>query len=115
MSKTYTATDINGNEVVLSSTAACAVAAAYDRECHKDDILMKLESFCEDEGLDVDKITDDTVEAIVDDYEDSLDNSEDWVYHADNAIDRFANDVRNDCERADAPQPHHSEKTEREL
>lgn len=103
MSETYTATDINGNEVVLSATAACAVAAAYDRVCHKDDILMKLESFCDDEGLDVDKITDDTVEAIVDDYEDRLENDEDWVYHADNAIDRFADDVRDDCKRTEKP------------
>ena len=102
---TYTTKDINGNEVELPWISAKDIAEAYDRKCYKEDILVKLEALCEDEELDMDKISPATIDAIVDEYKDSRESDESWSYHADNAIDSFIDDIREDCRAADKNKP----------
>lgn len=98
---TYTAKDVNGNEVELSQDEMYRLYKAYQRECYEEDIDLKLEVVCEDEDLDMDDISPATIKAIVDEYQDSRERDESWSYDAGTAIDRFIDDIREDCKQAD--------------
>lgn len=111
----YRAKDINGNEVVLSEDAAARIAAAYERNDHKDTVLDGIFNYCDEEGLDAEKVSDDTIKAILDDYEDYLEgDAMDEVMDEclDNAIGNFADNIRKDCKQQ-KPKSKAGERSER--
>lgn len=67
---TYCVRDINGNSVELSNEMARRIYEAFDREYYREDIVRELEFRFKD--ADLNKLSDTTVDEIVDEYKDNV-------------------------------------------
>ena len=70
------------------------IAQSYERDCHREDILNEIDYLNEDreENKKI-KVDDQTLNDMLEDYEDHLGDSEDWHYILKNTFDRFYDDL----------------------
>lgn len=65
-----------------------AIHGDYCKQMHKQDILDEIEFINEEENKNI-TLTDDDLEIIVEDYENRLDNTDEWHTHLINTLRKF--------------------------
>lgn len=72
----YEIETMDGRTVVINSCTAFEIMNAVDRTYHKEDVIECLRH----ENIDVDKVTDEEIEDIIDEYEDRLGDDDSWSF-----------------------------------
>ena len=86
---------INGEEI--SRLEAINLSKEVEKEYNKEDITNRLQ----DKGYDTDKISDELITKIAEQYEDNISESDSWAYSADNAINFFSDKIKEACDKAE--------------
>ena len=98
--ETYAVKDINGNEAILPESSVISLLQLWEKKCYREDVCSELKSMCEMQHIDFNKISQQTIDNILDDYTNYRDNDDSWHTAVCNAINDHSDEIDDDTSGA---------------
>ena len=87
------------DDIKITANLARELYYYMDREFLKDDVITELEYYCEENNLDFNKISEITINNILNAYEDYRDNDDGWLTSLRSAVTNRLDELYNDLNK----------------